>query len=119
MKNLNLFDDLVSDGFKRACKLNELKNKIGKKFLIDDEQVAIFKIDDEVFALSNVCPHQRSPLIYDGFIEDDCVVCPAHGWMFNLRTGKTQLGSKGLDNYETKIINDDVYVKVIKKNFKW
>ena len=38
--------------------------------------------------MSNICPHQQTRLIYDGFVEDEFVVCPAHGWKFNLGTGK-------------------------------
>ncbi len=44
---------------------------------------------------------------------------PAHGWMFNLRTGKTPMGYGGLEIYEVKIIEDCVYAKITKKNFNW
>ena len=69
-------------------------------------EIAVFKIDSKVFALSNICPHQHTALIYDGFVEDGCVVCPAHGWKFNLRTGKTtkmvqvDLNSLSSQNYK-------------------
>ena len=73
-----------------------LQKRIGKRFIIDDVDIAVFKIDEEIFVVSNICPHQHSPLIYDRFVEDECVVCPAHGWMFKLRTGKTPMGYGGL-----------------------
>jgi 3-phenylpropionate/trans-cinnamate dioxygenase ferredoxin component len=117
MKNMLLSNNL--NEFKKICSVDELKNKEGKRFLVDDVDIAVFKVNDEIFALSNKCPHQQTQLIYDGFIEDNCVVCPAHGWMFDLKTGSTQFGSKGLDVYEVKILNDEVHVKVKKKNWKF
>jgi 3-phenylpropionate/trans-cinnamate dioxygenase ferredoxin component len=116
MKNMNHFED---SNYKMACPLNQLKDREGKRFIIDDIEVAIFKVDGEIFALSNVCPHQHTALIYDGFIEDDNIVCPAHGWMFNLRTGKTPSGTRGLDSYDVKIVDDHIYVKVFKKRLNW
>lgn len=116
---MSLFDEHAPEGFTRLCKINELREKIGKRFIVNNVEVALFKVDGEIYALNNICPHQHSPLIYDGFIEEGCVVCPAHGWMFDLKTGKMKTGSNGLDSYEVKIINDDVYVKVFQKKFNW
>ncbi|MCK7519871.1 MAG: hypothetical protein MZV64_20160 [Ignavibacteriales bacterium] len=59
------------------------------------------------------------PLIYDGFIEDEFVVCPAHGWMFNLESGKTPTGGRGLEAYESTIVEGEVYVKVEEKKYSW
>jgi nitrite reductase/ring-hydroxylating ferredoxin subunit len=119
MKNLSLSEEVIIEGFKKICHSNDLLNKIGKRFIVDDVDVAIFKIDNDIFAVSNICPHQHSPLIYDSFVEDECVVCPAHGWMFNIRTGKTPMGYGGLEIFEVKIIDEYVYAKVTKKNFNW
>ena len=109
----------MGSGFTKICMITELKENQGKRFIVDDVEVAVFKIGEEVFALSNICPHQHTALIYDGFVENEFVVCPAHGWMFNLKTGKQPTGSKGLDSYPVKIIDDEVYVLVTKKELNW
>lgn len=101
--------------YTKVCALDDLSEKIGKRFFVDDTEIAVFKVDDEVYALNNICPHQKSAIIYDGFIEDCKVVCPAHGWEFNLSDGKMAKGRKGLDSYDVKIVDNDVYVKVFKK----
>jgi 3-phenylpropionate/trans-cinnamate dioxygenase ferredoxin component len=119
MKNSMTFDELQEKGFKKICNLNSLQEKRGKRFLINDVDVALFKVDGEVFALYNICPHQQSALIYDGFIEDGCVVCPAHGWMFNLHTGKKPDGRNGLQVYPVEIADDDVFVQVVPKKVNW
>lgn len=107
------------NGYTRICSINDLKEHEGKRFFAKDKDIAIFKIEGEVFAVSNICPHQHTALIYEGFIEEGCVVCPAHGWIFNLRTGKTPTGGNGLISFESMIINNDVYVRLTEKDWKW
>lgn len=107
------------DGFYKICKIHELKENIGSRFFVDDVDIAVFKIKNEIFAVSNICVHQKAAIIYDGYVEDYVVNCPAHGWQFSLRDGKMNFGAKGLDTYEVKVINDDVYVKVFKKELNW
>ena len=85
----------MEGGFTKICTVSELKENQGKRFLINDVDIAVFKVNGEVFVLNNTCPHQHTTIIYDGFIEDGCVVCPAHGWMFNLKTGRQPTGAKG------------------------
>ena len=72
----------MEDGFTKVCRVSELSENQGKRFLINDVDIAVFKVNGEIFVLNNVCPHQHTSVIYDGFVEDGCVVCPAHGWMF-------------------------------------
>ncbi|MEW6654466.1 MAG: Rieske 2Fe-2S domain-containing protein [Bacteroidota bacterium] len=108
-----------TEGFSKVCKVNDLKEKFGQRFFVDDVDVALFKVEGEIFALSNICIHQKAAIIYDGYIENNCVYCPAHGWMFDLRTGKFPQGTKGLDSYEVQIVGEDVYVKVFKKELRW
>ncbi|HSD62592.1 MAG TPA: nitrite reductase (NAD(P)H) small subunit [Ignavibacteriaceae bacterium] len=107
------------EGFQKVCRISDLINNSGRRFMVDDVDIAIFKVDDNVYALSNICPHQHSPLIYDGFLEDGCVVCPAHGWIFNLQTGKTPTGQRGLNYFDVRIVEENVFVKVYKKLLNW
>lgn len=107
------------EGFQKVCKISDLKEKIGKRFFVDDVDVAVFKVEGKIYALSNICLHQKAQVIYDGFIEDGKVTCPVHGWQFELATGKIPNAVSGLDSYNVKILNDDVFVKVFKKELKW
>jgi len=109
----------MENGYTKVCKVSELKENQGKRFLINDVDIAVFKVNDGIFVLGNVCPHQHTSVIFDGFVEDDCVVCPAHGWMFNLKTGKQPTGARGLDSYPVRIIDDEVFALVKAKEFKW
>ncbi len=105
--------------FQKVCEVSDLKEKIGKRFMIDDVDVALFKVDGKIFALSNICPHKHAAIIYDGFIEENKIYCPSHGWAFNLETGKVGSTNRGLDKYEVEIRDEEVFVKVFKKEMNW
>jgi NAD(P)H-dependent nitrite reductase small subunit len=109
----------IPEGFIRTCRVTELKEGEGRRFIIDDVDVAIFKIKDEIFAAHNLCAHQHAAIIFDGFIEDEYITCPAHGWQFSLRTGRMPEGRKGIDVYEVLVDAGNVYVKVFKKELNW
>jgi nitrite reductase/ring-hydroxylating ferredoxin subunit len=109
----------MENGYTKVCRISELKENQGKRFLINDVDLAVFKVNDEIFVVGNVCPHQHTTIIYDGIIEDGCVVCPAHGWMFNLKTGRQPTGARGLETFPVKIINDEVFAIVKAKELKW
>ena len=112
-------DKIKADGFTKICDFDELKEQVGKRFIIDEIDLAVFKFEGKVYTLINICPHQHTKMIYDGLIERSCVVCPIHGWMFDLKTGNMPTGGKGLDSYETKIIDNEVYAKIFRKEIKW
>src|SRR5947209_2689386 len=60
------------------------------------EEVALFNLNGEVFATSNLCPHEMSPVLAAGFIdrEKKTVACPLHGWIYHIPTGRL-LGTAG------------------------
>lgn len=55
--------------------------------LAEDERVAVFRYDDKLSAIANVCAHQNGPL-GEGRIVDGCVTCPWHGFQYNPADGR-------------------------------
>lgn len=107
------------ENFTKVCTVRELKENQGKKFIVGSEEIALFKEKGKIYALCNICPHQHMSLIYDGMVDAGHVFCPAHGWQFNLETGKQPDGKSGIQTYEVKIVDDEVWVKGNKKELKW
>lgn len=105
--------------FVKVCRVDELIDGKGRKVIIDDIDVLLIKSEEKIYALSNVCPHQHRSIMHDGFCEGDKVICPAHGWQFKLADGRIPVGGLGLDVYDVKVENDDVYVKAFNKKFNW
>lgn len=57
-------------------------------FRVDGREVAVFRCrSGEVFATSAECPHRGGPLA-DGLVGGHSVICPMHGFVFDLRTGE-------------------------------
>lgn len=52
-----------------------------------DKELAVFNVDGEFCAVSNECPHMGGP-IGEGELVDSIVVCPWHGWGFDVKTGE-------------------------------
>lgn len=112
------------DHYQKICTIDELPNRKGRKFIIDDIEIAVFKINGKVYAVSNTCPHNQSKFMYDGYVDENLYLsCPIHGWQFHLETGKTppeckELSSK-LETYNIKIINNELWVEVKRTKKKW
>jgi len=99
--------------FLRACSVDELEENKGLRFIVDDvTDIALFKVNGKIFAIDNVCPHNHTPKMHLGYIEEENVLCPVHFFKFSLNTGK-QKGDAGctLKTYEVKIEGDNVFVE--------
>lgn len=72
--------------------------------------VCLAKVDGELTALDNWCPHRRGPL-GQGWIEGKAVVCPWHSWTFNVRTGVSEYpDNESVAVFPVRIEGGDVLV---------
>jgi toluene monooxygenase system ferredoxin subunit len=53
----------------------------------EDNDLLLIKVDGNVRAYEDRCPHQRTPLS-DGDLTDGVVTCPSHLWEFDAMTGQ-------------------------------
>ncbi|MCS7313501.1 MAG: Rieske 2Fe-2S domain-containing protein, partial [Acidobacteria bacterium] len=51
-------------------------------------RIAVFRVEGRLYVIGHDCPHQGGPLS-QGTLDQLCVVCPLHGWTFDLRTGQS------------------------------
>lgn len=59
----------------------------GRAYVVEGDQVAVFRLrDGSLRALEAICPHRGGPLA-DGLIDEGVVVCPLHGFTYDLVTG--------------------------------
>ena len=60
----------------------------GRVFEVDGQRIAVFRTrQGQLFAAQADCPHRQGPLA-DGLVGGGHVVCPLHGFRFDLRTGE-------------------------------
>jgi nitrite reductase (NADH) small subunit len=53
---------------------------------VEGKEVGLFNVNGELFAIDNACPHRGAPLS-DGRLEGAQIVCPWHGWAFDVKSG--------------------------------
>ena len=97
------------------CSLKDLSSRHGTRFeLPDGREIALFVVDGVVYAISNVCPHQHVPLIYEGAIEEGTVTCPMHGRRYRLVDGEClePSGSASLPTYRSEVRGEEVHLDV-------
>jgi nitrite reductase (NADH) small subunit len=58
----------------------------GRSVIVGEKALAIFNLGDRFATIENECPHKGGPLC-DGIVSGTTVVCPLHGWRFDLNTG--------------------------------
>jgi NAD(P)H-dependent nitrite reductase small subunit len=75
--------------------------------------VAVFRVGDDFFAISNVCPHKGASLC-DGeiLIEERMVRCPWHHWNWQLDDGKLESDPRqSVRTYEVAVDGDEVILR--------
>jgi nitrite reductase/ring-hydroxylating ferredoxin subunit len=70
--------------------------------------IVVLVHDGQVYAMEDACNHSGASLLR-GWIEDGCLVCPAHAYAFDLKTGEL-LRPKGACSaqkvYEVRQVGD-------------
>src|SRR4051794_20484350 len=75
--------------------------------------IAVFRVDDNFYAVSNTCPHKGASLCEGKFLIDQKIVrCPWHHWNWQLEDGRLQSDVRqALRTYEVMVDGDQVIVR--------
>ncbi len=94
-----------------VCRLEDLPNNTARHVKIGKNDVAVVRVDDEVFALSNLCRHAFAPLA-EGFVDGYTLICPWHGWRYDVRDGTTDHPNADVRTYPACVRDGEVFVTV-------
>lgn len=98
--------------FVKVANINEFVSTPIRKAVVNGKEIALCKYEDKFYAIGAICPHQGGPLD-EGMLEDGCVVCPWHGWAFNVKDGSSRFNpSVKIETYETKVEGNDLMLAV-------
>ncbi len=101
---------LAKEGFVKVCEVDEIVENRAKVALIGEENIAVFKYDRKVSAVSNVCKHQNGPL-GEGKIVNSCIVCPWHAYQYLPGNGQSPPPFKEkVCTYDVKVVASTIYV---------
>ncbi|MDA0836065.1 MAG: Rieske 2Fe-2S domain-containing protein [Planctomycetota bacterium] len=96
----------------RVASLSELPADKGKEVVAENRVVALFRVDEDVYAIDGICLHAGGPLA-DGKLSGTVVTCPWHGWQYDVTSGEHCL-NKNLCavSFAVDVRGDDVYVRI-------
>lgn len=96
----------------KLCSLSDIPVGKAKSFNIDGEEISVVNLGGKIFAVSNICPHQHARLVNGtgGIIEGETIICPMHGWSYDVKTGKPVYGEGKLKTYTIEISNGKIWL---------
>ena len=97
----------------RVGALAELPSGAGTRFELGAHRVALFRIEDSVYAIGDLCSHAEASLS-EGEVDDTEVECPRHGALFDITTGDAQTlpATKPVPTYGVRVEDDVVFLQL-------
>lgn len=75
-------------------------------------RIALFNLDGSFHALDDACPHRGASLA-EGWCESGQVLCPLHGWAFDVRSGQCLTRpDRPVASYHAEVRDGSVWVTV-------
>jgi nitrite reductase (NADH) small subunit len=82
-----------------------------KEIPCGEKMICVANVNGQFLAVDNVCVHLGGPL-GEGVVDKGKIVCPWHGWAYDLKTGELAPGKPGVQAYSLKIENGDVLIDI-------
>jgi len=100
----------AADGFAYVSEASEFEEGCAKIFCIDKERIAVYKHENKLYAIHNVCKHQGGPL-GEGKIIDGCITCPWHGYQYLPHNGQSPPPfTEKVSTYDLKVNDGKVFL---------
>jgi nitrite reductase/ring-hydroxylating ferredoxin subunit len=99
--------------FMKVASAGEIPVGHGQLVEADGVTVAVFNAGGgRFYACGALCPHEDGPLA-DGWLEGDVVVCPWHGYDYELATGRCRVDPDlAVPVYRVRVTGDAVEVDI-------
>jgi len=80
---------------------------------VDDSEILLIRVEDEIYAFGNRCPHMGFSLFL-GSLNGKILRCGFHHAEFDVTTGKplNVVTEKPLKKIATKIVDSEIFIKI-------
>lgn len=96
----------------KVAEATDLKPGECKTVTAGDRELALCNVAGKFYAVDNACPHRGGPL-GEGVLEGNVIVCPWHGWRFDVTTGASPaVPTARVDKFEVVVEGNDIKVQV-------
>ncbi len=92
---------------------DEMPRGRGVRVIYGDSRVALFRIENDIYAIGDRCSHAEASLA-EGEVWGMSVECPRHGSEFDLRTGEalTLPATKPVPTYQVTVEDGTIYLSL-------
>jgi nitrite reductase/ring-hydroxylating ferredoxin subunit len=77
----------------------------------DGHEIAVFRVEEQVHAFENACPHEGNPLI-EGELLGPTLTCAYHGWRFDLDTGACLYGDEAARRFPAELRDGEIWIRL-------
>lgn len=101
-----------------VCSLDELPSGTARKFDVAGTAVAVVRIDDDVYAIGDVCTHAEVSLSEgEVWCDEKELECPKHGSTFDLVTGEpsTLPATQPVPVFDASVVDGKIMVSITRE----
>ena len=95
--------------------LEELESGTARKVELEGHQISLVRIDDDVYAIGDVCSHEDVSLS-EGYVDaEECLLeCWRHGAMFDLKTGEPETlpAVRPVPTYDVSVVDGMIRILI-------
>lgn len=105
-------DELAEIIWRRACPSENVIKDEGVGVDFDGVRIGLYRLEDgTVHAINDICTHEFA-ILSEGFVEGECIECPLHSALFNIRTGKClgPIAEEDVQVYPVKEEGGEVFI---------
>lgn len=94
-----------------VARLEDIAEGSVRDVRIGKREIALVRTEGEFFALAGLCRHTFGPLSR-GFVEGFTLICPWHGWRYDVRDGTTDHPNSHVATFPVSVRDGEVLVTV-------
>jgi 3-phenylpropionate/trans-cinnamate dioxygenase ferredoxin subunit len=90
----------------------EVPDGEAKAFDVNGAEIAVARVDGQLFAFSDICTHRHCNLANGGEIDGTTIECECHGSVFDMTTGevKNPPAAEQLETFEVREADGQIQV---------
>jgi nitrite reductase/ring-hydroxylating ferredoxin subunit len=107
-----MLEGRVGDKWVRVAHLLDLPTEgLGHSVKAEGLDIALFRWEDRVYAIEDLCPHLGFPLS-EGIMQQGEIICSWHGWHVRLEDGSCRREREKAKVWECEIRGDEVFIRI-------
>lgn len=93
-----------------VLKTHQLEDSKGTTIFVNERDIALYRYEGNFYALDNTCLH-RGGQLGDGWMNGPNVICPLHGWDYDVKTGVSRYEQRErVATYPVRVEGESVMV---------